>query len=120
MASGVHWIEVDVLRAGERPPEVVGRSDYYVLLKRGGQAGRFEVWFFDLRDRMPTIAVPLRPPFEDVPLDLQAVFNEKHRLLWPTTRPAPAARRHGLGGAVHAGVADGSWAGSRRDVGRRL
>jgi hypothetical protein len=76
MASNVHWIEIDLLRAGERPPEVAGQSDYYALLKRGGTAGPFEVWFFDLRDRMPTIAVPLRPPFEDVPLDLQSVFND--------------------------------------------
>jgi len=76
MASKVHWIEIDLLRAGERPPEVVGKSDYYALLKRGGTPGPFEVWYFDLRDRMPTIAVPLRPPFEDVPLDLQFVFDD--------------------------------------------
>lgn len=76
MASKVHWIEIDLLRAGERPPEVAGKSDYYALLKRGGAPGPFEVWYFDLRDRMPTIAVPLRPPFEDVPLDLQPVFDD--------------------------------------------
>jgi Protein of unknown function (DUF4058) len=28
-------------------------------------------WFVSLRDPLPTIAAPLRPPFEDVPLDLQ-------------------------------------------------
>lgn len=75
MASKVHWIEIDLLRAGQRPPEVSGRSDYYALLKRGDSYGPFEVWYFDLRDRMPVIAVPLRPPFEDVPLDLQQAFN---------------------------------------------
>jgi hypothetical protein len=76
MASSVHWIEIDLLRAGKRPPEVAGKSDYYALLKRGGAPGPFEVWYFDLRDRMPTIAVPLRPPFEDVPLDLQSAFDD--------------------------------------------
>ncbi len=76
MASGVHWIEIDLLRAGERPPEVAGKSDYYALLKRGGTPGPFEVWHFDLRDTMPTIAVPLRLPHDDVPLDLQLVFDD--------------------------------------------
>ncbi|MFQ5859608.1 MAG: DUF4058 family protein [Anaerolineae bacterium] len=75
MTSKVHWIEIDLLRAGERPPEVAGNSDYYALLKRGGVAGPFEVWYFDLRDRLPTIAIPLRPPFEDVPLDVQSAFD---------------------------------------------
>lgn len=75
MASRTHWIEIDLLRAGERPPELSGKSDYYALLKRGGVPPPYEGWLFDLRDRMPTIAVPLRPPFEDVPLNLQTVFD---------------------------------------------
>ncbi len=75
MGSKVHWIEIDLLRAGERAEELEGKSDYYALLKRGGQPPPFEGWLFDVRDRMPTIAVPLRPPFEDVPLNLQAVFE---------------------------------------------
>ncbi|MBI4789257.1 MAG: DUF4058 family protein [Chloroflexi bacterium] len=73
--SKTHWIEIDLLRAGERPPELAGKSDYNALLKRGGAPGPLEVWYFDLRDRMPTIAVPLRPPFDDVPLDLQGAFD---------------------------------------------
>lgn len=79
MASNVHWIEVDLLRAGERPAEVAGKSDYYALLKRGEKLGPYEVWYFDLRDRMPVIAVPLRPPFDDVPLDLQSAFDEVYK-----------------------------------------
>lgn len=78
MASKTHWIEIDLLRAGERPRELSGKSDYYALLKRGGTPGPYEVWYFDVRDRMPTIAVPLRPPFEDVPLNLQAVFENTY------------------------------------------
>ncbi len=79
MASKVHWLEIDLLRAGERPPEVSGQSDYYALLNRGDAPGPFEVWFIDLRDRLPTIAVPLRPPFADVPLDLQAALDTVYR-----------------------------------------
>ena len=73
--SKTHWVEIDLLRAGERPPELASKSDYYALLKRGGVPGPYEVWYFDLRDWMPTIAIPLRPPFEDVPLNLQTAFD---------------------------------------------
>lgn len=68
MSSPAHWIEIDLLRAGERPPEVTGQSGYYALLNRGGSIGPFEVWYANLRDALPTIAVPLRPPHADVPL----------------------------------------------------
>lgn len=75
LCSGTHWIEIDLLRAGERPERIDGQSDYYALLNRGDGYGPFEVWFIDLRDRLPVIAVPLRPPHDDVPLDLQAALD---------------------------------------------
>lgn len=77
--SDTHWVEIDLLRAGERPEVLAGKSDYYALLKRGGILGPFEVWYFDLRDRMPTIAIPLRTPHADLPLDLQAALDDVYR-----------------------------------------
>ena len=62
---------MDILRAGERPPRVSGRSAYCVWLFRHGRPGVL-AWFVGLRDPLPTVAVPLRPPHEDVPLDLEA------------------------------------------------
>ena len=79
MASQTHWVEIDLLRAGSRPQEVMEKSDYYALLKRSDQSRSLAVWFFNLQDRMPTIAIPLRPPHADVPLDLQAVWDEMYR-----------------------------------------
>jgi Protein of unknown function (DUF4058) len=79
MLSRTHWVEIDLLRAGERPIEVADKSDYYALLKRSGILGAYEVWYFDLRDPLPTIAIPLRPPFDDVPLDLQSVFTDVYQ-----------------------------------------
>lgn len=79
MASDAHWIEIDLLRGGARPREVAGKSDYYALLKRSDHLIPYEVWYFDLRDPLPTIAVPLREPFDDVPLDLQTVFADMYR-----------------------------------------
>jgi hypothetical protein len=76
--AGAHWLEIDLLRAGVRDKELAGRSDYCVTLFRRGQRG-MHVWFIDLRDPLPTVAVPLRSPFGDVPLNLQQVFSETYR-----------------------------------------
>lgn len=99
IASRTHWIEIDLLRAGRRPPEVAEHSDYYALLKRGATPGPYEVWYVDLRDRLPTIAVPLRQPHEDVPLDLQAVVDDVYRrahyaesIDYTSALPAPRLR----------------------------
>jgi hypothetical protein len=75
LRSDAHWIEIDLLRAGERPPEVAGRADYYAALHRAEAGGKVEAWFADLREALPTIAVPLVPPLPDVPLDLQAAIE---------------------------------------------
>jgi hypothetical protein len=97
MGSPAHWIEIDLLRAGERPPEVAHKSDYYALLKRGGQPSPYEVWYWNLRDTLPTIAVPLREPFADIPLDLQAAIESAYsearyddQLSYQGTPPLPA------------------------------
>ncbi|MDW8065570.1 MAG: DUF4058 family protein [Anaerolineae bacterium] len=75
LQGGASWLEIDLLRGGERLEAVAGRSDYVVVLYRPEQRGLL-VWFIDLRDRLPVMAVPLRPPFPDVPLDLQKVLDE--------------------------------------------
>ena len=69
--SGTHWIEIDLLRAGTRSAGIPARGDYAAALHRAGAAEELEGWFAGLRDPLPTIAIPLQPPFEDVPLPLQ-------------------------------------------------
>lgn len=97
MAAGVHWIEIDLLRAGWRREDYKGRSDYYVTLARFGRQSPLQVWFFDLRDRLPTILVPLRAPAEDAHLNLQSVFeaaydSARYDLITDYTRPVPPPR----------------------------
>ncbi|HWE61777.1 MAG TPA: DUF4058 family protein, partial [Chloroflexota bacterium] len=96
MASTAHWLEIDLVRAGERPPEVRGATDYYALLKRAG-AQEAEVWPMSLRDPLPTIAVALPAGQADVPLDLQAIIEtlfERYRYAelidFRRAPPAPA------------------------------
>ncbi len=109
MASPTHWIEIDLLRAGKRPAEVAEQSDYYALLKRGSALGPYEVWYFDLRDKLPTIAVSLRAPYVDVPLELQTVLEDVYRraryaesIDYTSAMPSPRLR-----------PADVQWAGER-------
>lgn len=75
LRSSTHWLEIDLLRAGVRPPGVLQRGEYDAALHRANVPDRLEVWFATLREPLPTIAVPLRPPFDDVPLDLQEALE---------------------------------------------
>lgn len=80
-ATRTHWLEIDLLRAGERPEEVAGQSDYYVLLHHGDGGGKLEVWYIvqaafttvyararyadDIDYTRPVPAPPLRPTDAD-------------------------------------------------------
>jgi len=74
--SSTHWLEIDLLRVGARPPGMPSRGDYDAALHRVGSLNRLDAWFASLREPLPTVAVPLQPPFEDVPLDLQEVVGQ--------------------------------------------
>ncbi|MEW6750846.1 MAG: DUF4058 family protein [Candidatus Latescibacterota bacterium] len=75
LRSEAHLMEIDFLRRGERPPlELpVPVAPYYVVLSRAHRRPRVEVWPIALRERLPTVPVPLLDPDPDVPLDLVAV-----------------------------------------------
>jgi hypothetical protein len=73
ISSRTHWVEIDLLRAGERPPEARAMGDYYALVKRSG-SWVADIWPVDLRDPLPAIGLPLRDA-DDVPLDLQALLD---------------------------------------------
>jgi len=72
--SRTNWVEVDFLRADQRPQEVEGKSDYYALQRRFGRH-QYLAWYWNLREPLPTIAVPLTPEYADVPLDLGAILR---------------------------------------------
>jgi hypothetical protein len=73
-----HLVELDLLRGGDRSPGILQNvpvKDYYALVRRSDDRHKAYVWPWSIRDRLPTIAIPLRKPDSDVPLDLQAVFT---------------------------------------------
>lgn len=68
--AGVHFLEIDLLRRGDRPVThpMIPEKHYYVALARA--KGKTQVWSFDVRERLPVVPVPLKDPDADVPLDL--------------------------------------------------
>jgi hypothetical protein len=95
MQSSVHWLEIDLLRAGTRPPEVMDLGAYYALLHRADAGNIVEAWFAGLRDPLPIIAVPLVDDLPDVPLDLQtavATLYDRYAydVILDYTQPPPA------------------------------
>jgi len=74
--SGVHLVEVDLIRAGRRMPMEPQRAcDYSVLISRAEAWPRAGFWAIGLRERLPTIPVPLRSPDGDAQLDLQEILH---------------------------------------------
>lgn len=74
LRASVHLMEIDLLRAGERPPleDPVIPAPYFVLLSRADRRPHVEVWPIQLPDALPVLPVPLLEPDPDVPLDLGA------------------------------------------------
>ena len=76
MHSGVHLVEIDLLRRGERMPfEDLPSCDYCVTVSRAEQRPKVGVYLARLREALPTVPIPLRVPDPDVPLDLMAALH---------------------------------------------
>lgn len=76
LKSDAHLVEIDLLRGGPRLPlEGLPACDYCVMVSRAHERPKVGVWPVMLRDRLPTILVPLREPHPDVRLDLQEMLN---------------------------------------------
>lgn len=80
--AGVHILEIDLLRRGQRPVltgrvfrrKELEKAHYLITLLRAG-AQALEAWPMQVTDPFPVIAVPLRDPTPDVPLDLGDCMN---------------------------------------------
>ncbi|MCI0565030.1 MAG: DUF4058 family protein [Nitrososphaera sp.] len=74
--AGVHLLEIDLLRRGQRsyPYAGIPRTPYLVTLTRGA-SNRVEAWAVRLSDPLPVVPVPLRQPDPDVALDLNFALH---------------------------------------------
>jgi len=77
LLSTAHLMEIDLLRTGRRVPmrRPLAGAPYYVVLSRADRRPVSDVWPIGLRERLPTVPVPLLTGDADVPLDLQAAVT---------------------------------------------
>ena len=77
LESKSHFVELDLLRGGQRMPlcEPRPRGDFFAMVSRVERRPRVEVFAWALRQRMPEISIPLAKGDPDVKLDLQEVFD---------------------------------------------
>jgi hypothetical protein len=77
LASDVHYLEIDLLRIGERFPVagILPSVPYFVFLSRANPRRRVEIWPIPLEQPLPTVPVPLLPGDADVSLDVQQAFD---------------------------------------------
>ena len=86
LSSETHLIEIDLLRYGPHAlavPEARARGrfayDYLICVNRSGQTrNRYETYARTVRDCLPTIGMPLAGEDPDVPLDIQAAFEQAY------------------------------------------
>ncbi len=91
LGDGVSLVEIDLLRAGRRMPlNGLPPCDYCLMVARPSERPRVGVWPLMLRDPLPVLPVPLRPPDADVHLDLPALLND----VYDAGGYAPSVYRH--------------------------
>lgn len=75
--SNAHLLEIDLLRAGARPPlrRPTVQAAYFIVLSRVEKRPIVDVWPLRLRDRLPKVPTPLRAPDTDAILDLSAAVR---------------------------------------------
>ncbi len=84
--SGVHLLEIDLLRGGahtvavsqERLRARYGTWDYLICLSRADRRFEYDVWRLTLRDRLPRVLIPLLEGYPDVTLDLQEALDRTY------------------------------------------
>lgn len=76
LRSEANLLEIDLLRAGERPPvePPPPTAPYYVVLSRASDRPRAPVWAIQVAEPLPIVPVPLLAPDPDAALDLNEVL----------------------------------------------
>lgn len=80
MNSPSHWVEIDLLREGLRLSTREGTPicEYLVHVSEVSRRGQGLVWPIRLAQRLPVVAIPLRPDDKPASLDLQSVLNSTY------------------------------------------
>lgn len=93
LASDASLVEIDLIRRGQPviavPQERLLRREGthgFVSVRRTLSKWRCELYPCPLKERLPVIAIPLRPGDKDIPIDLQPLVDRCYRLggYWQT------------------------------------
>jgi hypothetical protein len=81
LAQNVHLVELDLLVGGDRPSlrYDLPAGDYFTYISRADRRFDCEVYAWTVRDKLPTIPVPLKSPDADIPIDLGKVFRTTYK-----------------------------------------
>jgi hypothetical protein len=84
--GGANLVEIDLLRSGRRlvafPAEDIPedcRTPYLICVRRANKPLQVEFYPVTLRERLPNIRIPLRPPDADILLQLQPLIDQCYR-----------------------------------------
>ena len=79
LRSPTHLIEIDLLRGWTpMPQENRPACDYSVMVSRAEKRRAADFWPIRLRDRLPVIPIPLRPPDVAATVDLQQALHNAY------------------------------------------
>lgn len=77
--SGVHLMEVDLLRWGQRAVPALPSQPHHIPVTRADEQPAGHVWSFGWGAPIPAAPLPLADPGEHVPLPLQAALATIYR-----------------------------------------
>jgi hypothetical protein len=93
----INLVEIDLLLGGHRLPmkEPLPPGHYFAVVARAERLPMAEVYAWSIRQPLPPIPIPLRPPDADVPIDLGALATTvydrgRYALTTRYDRPLPA------------------------------
>jgi Protein of unknown function (DUF4058) len=78
LGSSTHLVEIDLLRTGEAM-DILGntiQSDYRIIVSRGEQRPKGDLYAFNLKNSIPPFPLPLRNENLEPLLDLQTLLND--------------------------------------------
>ena len=81
-ASRVNLVEIDLLLGGAPLPmkQRIEPGGYYAIVARGARLPVAEVYTWTVRDRLPSLPIPLREPDPDILIDLAALATRVYDL----------------------------------------
>ena len=93
LSSDVHFVEIDLLRAGEAMPYTAQRpADYRIVVRRKEHPQNLQIYPFSVRHPIPIFPLPLLPddqePLVDLGALLQTVYDRaRYRLVIDYNQP---------------------------------